>query len=226
MNDPISEARLQAISAMTIAYFNILPYGDDERGWNDPNVSSFERFFEKVRAARRAIRVVKDSLLKTKSGNLPVRSGDYSAETFHHVAIGFADTVAWAALEWLGTWEGVESGIDLLTFQEHWGNIKASLGSIDRDIDLAEVKAGINLESEAMRNDDQQWLTLQQVALGFGWFTGEDDRPHSVKVGRLANKGELRDNGKTGKDRRISRASVDAYRLKTGAPWDELDAFS
>ncbi len=68
------------------------------------------------------------------------------------------------------------------------------------------------------------WLTAAEVARGFGWFLNEGqrkkERPDSAKVFRL----RLETNGKSGKNKRISRKSVMEYARRESKTWDEAVA--
>lgn len=186
MTDPISEARIAAIEASSHA--GIICYRlRNKRTWFDSDKSEAQRemFLLRVNEVKKAVKRIEQEL----PDGQPVKYGNIAGKSAHHVALRLCDLILFAISRDLKDGETVER---LRNFGQN---------------DCEELIAGINLESEAMRNDGQQWLTLQQVALGFGWLTGEDHRPYSVKVGRLADSGELRDNGQSGKPRLKSQSS-------------------
>jgi hypothetical protein len=70
---------------------------------------------------------------------------------------------------------------------------------------------------------DSAWLTLKAVAEGLGMYAGKPNkiRHDSGGVSRLVDRGELIDNGKTGKSRRISRTSLMDYCRREKLDWNE-----
>lgn len=69
----------------------------------------------------------------------------------------------------------------------------------------------------APKPDDSDWPRQAEVARRFGW----DGPAGKVKVQRLLAIGELKDNGKEGKARRVDPASILAFCVRTGATYNE-----
>lgn len=213
----------------------------DDDDFSEPHLVipslEFANFSKQVEIACGSFRKIEQRLIDVKDGSEIINFGGCSGITAHGVAVQFGIRVEgavynslvfnledWPKRQGFASW--LTSGDEPLTqFTTNWSKVRDSLAEISAGHEW-DLKDLIRLESYRAKRSgtggaQDEWMSLADVAKGFGWFVGRENKPDSKRVGQKVAAGELRDNGMSRGDRRILKASIIDYCTAKGVAWNE-----